>query len=78
MPLPCRLPFYHSLPWPLLPCNRQLAAYTINVRDLPQDAFSGPLSEGFNIVTLLSLLGERLPHMRHTLLDIHSFEEEDR
>ena len=50
----------------------------ISVKDLPSDAFSGPLSEGFNIITLLSLLAERLPNMRHSLLDLNGFDAEDR
>ncbi len=58
--------------------SRELSSYQINVRDLPSDSFSGPLSEGFNIITLLSLLAERLPTVRHTLLDLNSFDEEDR
>ncbi len=63
---------------PREPTAAELAAFTINIRELPDDAFSGPLSEGFNIMTLLSLLAERLPHARYTLLDLHSFEDEDR
>ena len=49
----------------------------LSVLDLEQDAFSGPLNEGFNIIILLSQLAERVPTMRDMLLDVQSFEPED-